>query len=48
MVEEALRTSFFYHPEVSSIIPMMEKEVGNGEISATMAAKQLLRTFEDQ
>jgi LAO/AO transport system kinase len=47
MVEDALRTSFFHHPEVSSIISMMEKAVGNGEISATMAAKQLLRTYED-
>ncbi|MEH7246210.1 methylmalonyl Co-A mutase-associated GTPase MeaB [Neobacillus niacini] len=48
MVEDALRTSFYRHPTVSSIIPMMEEAVGNGKVSATMAANQLLRTFEDQ
>ncbi|GHH97498.1 methylmalonyl Co-A mutase-associated GTPase MeaB [Neobacillus kokaensis] len=48
MVEDYLRTSFFNHPEVSSIIPVIEKAVGNGEVSATMAAKQLLKIFEDQ
>lgn len=46
MVEDYLRTSFFNHPEVSSFIPVIEKALVNGEISATMGAKQLLKTFE--
>ncbi|MCQ6280888.1 methylmalonyl Co-A mutase-associated GTPase MeaB [Bacillus sp. EB600] len=47
MVEDYLRTSFFNHPEVSRFIPVIEKALVNGEMSATMGAHQLLKTFED-
>lgn len=47
MVEDYLRTSFFSHPEVSRNISVIEKALVNGEMSATMAAKQLLKTFEE-
>jgi LAO/AO transport system kinase len=47
MVEDYLQTSFFHHPEVSSSIPVIEKALVNGELSATMAARQLLKTFEE-
>jgi LAO/AO transport system kinase len=46
MVEDYLRTSFFNDPEVNKIIPVIEKALVNGEMSATVAAKQLLKTFE--
>jgi LAO/AO transport system kinase len=46
MVEDYLRTSFFNHPEVSRSIPVIEKSLVNGDISATMGAKQLLKMFE--
>ena len=46
MVEDYLRASFFNHPEVSRFIPVIEKALVNGEMSATMGAKQLLKTFE--
>lgn len=45
MVEESLKASFYNHPEITRIKPMMEKAVVQGEISATKAAKQLLDTF---
>ncbi|MCQ6279586.1 methylmalonyl Co-A mutase-associated GTPase MeaB [Bacillus sp. EB600] len=47
MVEDYLRTSFFNHPEVSRFIPVIEKALVNGEMSATMGAKQLLKTYEE-
>lgn len=47
MVEDYLQTSFFNHPEVSRSIPVIEKALVNGELSATMAARQLLKTFEE-
>lgn len=47
MVEDYLWASFFGNPKVSGIIPVMEKAVVNGEISVTLAAKQLLKTFEN-
>jgi LAO/AO transport system kinase len=47
MVEDYLRTSFFNHPKVSRFIPVIEKALVNGEMSATMGAKQLLKTYEE-
>ncbi|SDL95157.1 methylmalonyl Co-A mutase-associated GTPase MeaB [Bacillus sp. OK048] len=47
MVEEDLRASFFSHPQVSRLIPEMEDALVHGEMSATMAAKELLKTFGD-
>ncbi|WP_354669961.1 hypothetical protein [Paenibacillus sp. BSR1-1] len=47
MVEDYLRSSFFNHPEVNRQIPAIEKALGNDEISATIAAKQLIKTFEE-
>ncbi|MCQ6275371.1 methylmalonyl Co-A mutase-associated GTPase MeaB [Bacillus sp. V3B] len=46
MVEDYLRTSFFNHPEVSKSIPAIEAALVRDEMSATMAAKQLLKTYE--
>ncbi|WP_338448241.1 methylmalonyl Co-A mutase-associated GTPase MeaB [Niallia oryzisoli] len=46
MVEDYLRTSFFNDSDVSRSIPEIEKALINGEMSATMAAKQLLKTYE--
>lgn len=48
MVEEYLRTSFYHDAEVSSLLPAIEKSVINGDVSATMAAKQLIKTYENQ
>ncbi len=48
MVEEDLRASFFKHPKVSHFIPEIEKAIVHGEMSATMAAKQLLKIYGDQ
>ncbi|MFC4799338.1 methylmalonyl Co-A mutase-associated GTPase MeaB [Neobacillus sp. GCM10023253] len=47
MVEDYLRSSFFNHPEVNRLIPVIETALVTGEMSATMAAKQLLKTFEE-
>lgn len=46
MVEDYLRTSFFNDSDVSKSIPAVEEALINGEMSATMAAKQLLKTYE--
>ncbi|MEH7177906.1 methylmalonyl Co-A mutase-associated GTPase MeaB [Neobacillus vireti] len=47
MVEDYLRSSFYNNSEIKRMLPGIETVVLNGEISATMAAKQLLKTYED-
>ncbi|MCB0192161.1 MAG: methylmalonyl Co-A mutase-associated GTPase MeaB [Anaerolineae bacterium] len=46
MVEEHLKSSFFNHPGVKSILPNVESAVADGVLPATTAVKQLLTKFE--
>jgi LAO/AO transport system kinase len=48
MVEDDLRTSFFHHPKVSRFFPEIEKAVVHGEMSVTMAAKELLKIYGEK
>lgn len=47
MIHEQLKSSFFTHSEVHQSIPEVEHAVVNGTLTATMAAKHLLRIFEN-
>lgn len=46
MVEDTLRTNFYNHPTVNGITPRIKQAVLQGEISASRAASQLLKTFK--
>ncbi|MDV7766595.1 hypothetical protein N9I19_18815 [Peribacillus sp. CSMR9] len=46
MVEEYLRVQFYTHPKVTKDLPRIEQAVVEGTLSATMAAKELLKNVE--
>ncbi len=46
MVQEYLQTLFMNHPEVIQKKPIIEQDVIEGRISATMAVKSLIEIFE--
>ncbi len=46
MVQEYLQAKFFNHPEVMKKMSGIEQEVVNGQLSATLAVKELIETFE--
>jgi LAO/AO transport system kinase len=48
MVWEHLRIRFLNHPGVAAITPKVEQDVLNGKLSATMAVRELIDTFERQ
>jgi len=48
MVEENLRTRFYNHPGVSSILPQIEQAVMKGSMPVSAAVKELLKAFNDQ
>jgi LAO/AO transport system kinase len=48
MIDEYLRTRFFQHQIIQSILPQIEKEVLSGRESATQAFKRLVHLFEEQ
>lgn len=48
MVQEHLQTRFFNDPTIKQMIPGIEKQVGEGTLSATIAAKELLAMYENK
>ncbi|MGE7185563.1 methylmalonyl Co-A mutase-associated GTPase MeaB [Peribacillus sp. NPDC006672] len=46
MVEEYLRVKFYIHPKITKDLPQIEQAVVEGTLSATMAAKELLKNVE--
>jgi LAO/AO transport system kinase len=47
LIDERLRDSFQRHPKIKAELAEVESEVRSGKLSATAAARRLLRTFED-
>lgn len=48
MVQEYLQAKFFNHPNVIKKMSDIEEDVMNGQISATIAVKDLIATFEQE
>lgn len=48
MVQEYLEAKFFNHPNVVKKMSDIEDDVMNGQISATIAVKELITTFEQE
>jgi GTPase len=46
LLEEHLRTNFFEHPAIKSVLPEIEKAVTQGELPATSAMERLILAFE--
>lgn len=46
MVQEYLQAKFFSHPAIISKMPTIEEDVMNGQLSATLAVKELIGIFE--
>ena len=44
-INEHLRSSFYHHPEVESLLQLKEKQVLEGRISSFIAARDLLDTY---
>lgn len=47
MLEEELRTRFYHHPNVVHDLPQIEQAVIDGIMPVTVAAKELLNTFDN-
>ena len=45
MVHEHLHAMFYQHPAVQALLPRIEREVLDGRLPATTAARELLRSF---
>lgn len=46
MVREYLQEKFLNHPAVITKMPAIEEDVMNGQLSATLAVKELIGIFE--
>jgi LAO/AO transport system kinase len=47
-IEDGLRQAFRRHPEVNSLLPQLTREVEEGRIAASTAARQLLQASQHQ
>jgi LAO/AO transport system kinase len=48
MVEEQLRSRFYRHPVIERMLPQLEQAVVAGTMPATVAAQELLKSFDEQ
>jgi LAO/AO transport system kinase len=48
MVEEQLRSRFYRHPVIERMLPQLEQAVVEGTMPATVAAQELLKSFDEQ
>jgi LAO/AO transport system kinase len=47
MVHDQLSASLHGSPAVRSLVPELERQVRDGELTATLAAEQILRAFRE-
>jgi LAO/AO transport system kinase len=45
-IESGLRQAFRQHPEVQSLLPRLTRDVEQGRIAASTAARQLLQAMQ--
>lgn len=48
MVQEHLQNMFYNNPQVKKKMPLIEQDIVMGEMSATMAVRELIKTFEEK
>lgn len=47
-INQELKTSFYMHPQIKSLLKEMEAKVIAGEISSFIAARRLLDSYKNQ